>query len=175
MYSYDVLTHCDSCSEFKFCRLTQCADDICAFCPDCDKDAGDNAPTAIDAKFENAYPDMGIKQRRTVDLPPGKKEADEQEKGRGAKFRLFPLGRVVATPGALAAMTATAVDPASLLARHTVGDWGDISKTDWKENEDSLNKGFLLISSYRLPGGAKVWILTERDRSATTLLLPSEC
>ena len=87
---------------------------------------------------------------------------------------LFPMGRVVATPGVLDALAAAAVDPAALLARHVVGDWGDLAEEDWKENEFSLNRGFRLLSSYCLPDGGKVWIITEADRSATTLLLPSE-
>lgn len=87
---------------------------------------------------------------------------------------LFPRGRVVATPGVLDALAAAAVDPAVLLARHAVGDWGDLCEADRKENEFSLNRGFRLLSSYCLPDGGKVWIITEADRSATTLLLPSE-
>ena len=87
---------------------------------------------------------------------------------------LFPLGRVVATPGVLDALAAAAVSPAALLARHVVGDWGDLDEEDRRENELSLTKGFRLLSSYGLPDGGKVWIITEADRSATTLLLPSE-
>lgn len=87
---------------------------------------------------------------------------------------LFPLGKVVATPGALDALAAADVEPAALLARHAVGDWGDLSEVDRKENELSLNRGFLLLSSYRLPDGVKVWLITESDRSSTCLLLPSE-
>ena len=88
--------------------------------------------------------------------------------------QLFPPGRVVATPGVLEVLTAAGVDPATLLDRHIVGDWGDLGEEDWRENEFSLSRGFRLLSSYPLPDGQKVWIITEADRSATTLLLPSE-
>jgi len=88
--------------------------------------------------------------------------------------QLFPLGRVVATPGALEALTEAGVDPAKLLDRHVVGDWGELCEEDRQENEFSLNRGFRLLSSYPLPNGQKLWIITEADRSATTLLLPSE-
>ena len=87
---------------------------------------------------------------------------------------LFPLGRIVATPGALEALTAAAVHPTALLARHAVGDWGELCDEDRRENEFSLNRGLRLLSSYRLPTGATVWLITESDRSATTLLVPSE-
>lgn len=88
--------------------------------------------------------------------------------------QLFPLGRVVATPGVLEVLATAGVDPAMLLDRHVVGDWGELCDEDRRENEFSLNRGFRLLSSYPLPDGQKVWIITEADRSATTLLLPSE-
>jgi len=88
--------------------------------------------------------------------------------------QLFLLGRVVATPGALEALAEAGIDPATLLDRHGVGDWGELCEEDRQENEFSLNRGFRLLSSYPLPDGQKLWIITEADRSATTLLLPSE-
>lgn len=88
--------------------------------------------------------------------------------------QLFPLGRVVATPGALEALAEAGINPAALLDRHVVGDWGELCEEDRKENEFSLNRGFRLLSSYPLPESQKVWVITEADRSATTLLLPSE-
>ena len=169
MPNYDVLTHCDSCGEFKFCRLAGCADDICAFCPDCDQESQGDAAATVEATFENAYPEMKARRRGAISIPP-----NDEDLGLDARPSLFPMGQVVATPGALAALAAAAVELSVLLARHAVGDWGDVSAADWKENESSLNHGFLLISSYRLTGGAKVWIVTEADRTATTLLLPSE-
>ncbi len=88
--------------------------------------------------------------------------------------QLFPLGRVVATPAALEMLAEAGLDPAALLDRHVVGDWGELCEEDRQENEFSLNRGFRLLSSYFLPSGQKVWIITEADRSATTLLLPSD-
>ena len=87
---------------------------------------------------------------------------------------LFPLGRLVATPGALALLRRAGEDllPA-LLERHRSGDWGDVSPKDARENEVSVRYGFRVISSYRVAGG-RLWVITEPDRSATTFLLPEE-
>jgi streptogramin lyase len=87
---------------------------------------------------------------------------------------LFPLGRVVATPGALTALLAAAVDPANLLGRHVTGDWGELCQEDVRENEYSLKRGLRLLSSYPMPDGDRIWIITEANRSVTTLLVPSE-
>ncbi len=84
-----------------------------------------------------------------------------------------PLGQVVATPGALAALTAAGVSAASLLDRHGRGDWGEVGREDWKSNDWSVVNGERLLSSYMV-AGVVIWIITERDRSATTLLLPDE-
>ncbi len=87
---------------------------------------------------------------------------------------LFPLGRLVATPGALDLLRSAGEDllPA-LLERHQSGDWGEVPEEDARENEVSVRHGFRVLSSYRV-AGERLWIITERDRSATTLLLPSE-
>jgi hypothetical protein len=87
---------------------------------------------------------------------------------------LFALGQIVATPGALAALQEAGQDPSELLSRHVVGDWGDLSEEDRNENQFSLEKGLRLLSSYHTATGSKVWIITEADRSVTTLLLPEE-
>jgi hypothetical protein len=87
---------------------------------------------------------------------------------------LFDLGRVVATPGALEAMADTGDDPAVFLGRHVTGDWGDLDAEDKAENDYSLPRYLRLFSAYKLSDGRKVWLITEADRSATTLLLPSE-
>ena len=60
------------------------------------------------------------------------------------------------------------------LARHAIGDWGELEPTDVAENKYSLIHGFRLLSSYQTDAGEKLWIITEADRSATTLLLPDE-
>ena len=86
----------------------------------------------------------------------------------------FALGQTMATPGALVALEEAAVTPAHYLARHAAGDWGDLDPEDIRENEYGLKHNLRLLSAYILPTRAKIWIITERDRSATTILLPSE-
>ena len=88
--------------------------------------------------------------------------------------QLFPMGRIVATPGALEALAEAGKEPAELLDRHGAGFWGDLGEEDWKANEEALRRGWRLLSSYNIEGGVKVWIITEADRSATTILRPEE-
>ena len=87
---------------------------------------------------------------------------------------LFSLGQIVATPGALAALEKAGQSPAFFLDRHVRGDWGDLDPSDVAENEYSVAHGFRLLSSYTTVAGEKLWIITEADRSATTLLLPEK-
>jgi hypothetical protein len=87
---------------------------------------------------------------------------------------LFDLGRLVATAGALAALGKTGQNAVEFLARHVTGDWGELPVEDRAENHLSLQQGFRLLSSYRTSAGDKLWVITEADRSATTLLLPEE-
>lgn len=87
----------------------------------------------------------------------------------------FSLGQVVSTPGALKALMEEGCGAADLLTRHISGDWGDLSADDKQENELSLRESFRILSAYVLPRTrVKVWVITEADRSATTLLLPDE-
>jgi hypothetical protein len=86
----------------------------------------------------------------------------------------FPLGQVVATPGAIAALEHAGEQPLSFLRRHAHGEWGDLDADDVRENEFSLTHGYRLLSAYTLKDGTRIWIITEADRSATTILLPSE-
>ena len=86
----------------------------------------------------------------------------------------FRLGQIVATPGALRALQESGQDPVHLLARHVTGDWGELDEHDRRENELSVQHGLRLLSAYTLSTGTRIWIITEADRSATTLLLPSE-
>ena len=86
----------------------------------------------------------------------------------------FPLGQVVATPGSLVALAEAGQNPHEFVRRHAVGDWGDLDEEGRRENERSLEDGCRLLSAYHLRDGTKIWIITEADRSATTLLLPSE-
>jgi hypothetical protein len=87
---------------------------------------------------------------------------------------LFPLGQVVATPGALDALQEAGQHPLELLRRHQAGDWGDLSEEDKAENEFSVDKELRIFSAYILTTGVKIWVITEADRSYTTLLLPAE-
>jgi len=84
----------------------------------------------------------------------------------------FSLGRVVAT--AHAAHTIPPDEILKALSRHVRGDWGDVGKDDRKENEISLKEGFRLLSVYRTETGVKFWIITEADRSVTTVLMPED-
>jgi hypothetical protein len=86
----------------------------------------------------------------------------------------FPLGQIVATPGALAALQEAQDCFWPYLARHSQGDWGEVNAEDAAENELSLQEGFRLLSAYTIKSGVKIWVITERDRSATTILLPGE-
>ena len=85
----------------------------------------------------------------------------------------LPLGRVVATPGALRLLRDAREEPFGCLSRHASGDWGEVPPEDARENELALRFGRRLLSSYPV-GGGRVWIITEADRSVTTILLPSE-
>jgi hypothetical protein len=85
----------------------------------------------------------------------------------------LPLGRIVATLGALQILAEAGDDPLCYLARHASGDWGELDAHDRRENEHSLRHGWRVLSSYPV-GGRTVWIITEADRSLTTILLPEE-
>jgi hypothetical protein len=87
--------------------------------------------------------------------------------------RPFPLGRVVATPGALELLKEASEDPLYYLSRHCSGDWGEVNDYDRKENELSLKHSWRILSSYSV-GEKTIWIITEADRSMTTILLPEE-
>lgn len=98
------------------------------------------------------------------------KSAGHCDRRRGVRF---PVGRIYFTRGALdnpsvadAALTA--------LDRHAAGDWGEVCEDDRLSNEQALTDGGRLLSAYRAASGERFWIITERDRSATTVLLPDE-
>lgn len=86
---------------------------------------------------------------------------------------MFELGNVVATPGALALLNKAGIEASSLIGRHVQGDWGDLDDEDKETNAAALMGGERLLSSYITSAG-KVWIMTEWNRSVTTVLLPSE-
>lgn len=84
------------------------------------------------------------------------------------------LGQVVATAGAIGALQDAGMTAMPLLVRHASGDWGDLDDEDRQANDDAVRDGARVLSAYHLPTGVKLWIITEADRSVTTLLLPSE-
>jgi len=96
------------------------------------------------------------------------------DSGNISTSRKFALGQVVMTPGAAEAFAASGEDPLPFLARHQRGDWGTVSPEDVAENELSVAQGFRVLSAYTLNDGTRIWVLTEADRSATTILLPAE-
>lgn len=86
----------------------------------------------------------------------------------------FELGQIVATPAALEALNIAQQTPGEFLQRHLRGDWGIVDEHDRQENEDGAANGFRILSAYILSTGEKIWIITEADRSVTTILLPGE-
>lgn len=100
----------------------------------------------------------------------------------------FQLGRAVITRGADDILRRIHVSPLELLTRHACGDWGSVDEDDMAANERALVEGTRLLSVYVLSGSsehassliseqpvnATVWVITEADRSSTTLLLPEE-
>ena len=98
---------------------------------------------------------------------------------------LLPLGRLLVTPGALRILRGLAPDGADvatalgpLLARHAAGDWGDVDAEDWQANDRAVCEGARILSAFQLTTGdgapCRLWMVTEADRSATTVLLPDE-
>ncbi len=92
---------------------------------------------------------------------------------------LFKLGQVVSTPGAQQVLAGnddeiTAwFESMALLRRHQEGDWGNVPPEDAKANDQAVEIGERILSSYEV-NGERMWVITEWDRSVTTLLLPSE-
>jgi hypothetical protein len=85
----------------------------------------------------------------------------------------LPLGRIVATPGALKLLTEARDHPLDLLTRHATGDWGELCAFDRQQNDIALREGYRVLSSYPV-GSERVWVITEADRSVTTILLPED-
>ncbi len=90
------------------------------------------------------------------------------------KKGLFPLGQTVITPGALDALAKAEQHPGDFLTRHLAGDWGEICKEDAAANQEALETDLRLMSVYTTRNQTKLWIITEADRSVTTILLPEE-
>lgn len=93
---------------------------------------------------------------------------------------LFKLGRVVATPAALAALEQSGQSVWEFLTRHLAGDWGLVDAHDKAANEEALKDGARLLSAYRLKtNDVTIWLVTEAEddngnRAATTALLPDD-
>ena len=85
----------------------------------------------------------------------------------------FLLGQLVATPGALDTMNDHGINPLELLARHLTGDWGDLGASDKRENDLAVTKRLRILSAYG-QGDARLWVITEADRSSTCILRPDE-
>ena len=102
--------------------------------------------------------------------------ATHEPVARGARqqsLHLFPLGQVVATRGVVDHLMQHLIGPGSYLSRHARGDWGLVPVEDAKANDLALINGTRILSAYDI-AGERVWIITEADRSVTTLLFPRE-
>ena len=114
------------------------------------------------------------------DNSPQEPECEREERVIAVNKPLFRLGKVVATPGGLAALEKVGQSPWELLSRHIAGDWGVVNAEDAEANNKALRDGSRLLSAFLLKDGkTKVWIITEAmddqgNRTATTILLPSE-
>ncbi len=86
----------------------------------------------------------------------------------------FPLGQLVATPGALTALEEAGQSPSAFLMRHVLGDWGETCDDDQRLNDEALVNGSQILSAYRTLRNVRIWIITEADRSSTCILLPEE-
>lgn len=110
---------------------------------------------------------------------------NQKEKNFWLKFRrkleflneksvLFPLGQIFLMVGAKEALEESGENAFEFLSRHQTGDFGLVCKDDWKENEFSIKNGFRILSAYKTLNNIKVWVITEADRSSSTILLPEE-
>lgn len=86
----------------------------------------------------------------------------------------FQLGRVVATPGAIEALTAAQTSAWELLSKHVNTDFGEVDADDWQANLDAIKDGERILSAYTLKTGERLWVITEADRSSTCVLRPDE-
>jgi hypothetical protein len=86
----------------------------------------------------------------------------------------FPLGQMFMTPGAIEALEEAGQIPQEFIDRHAELEQGELSSEDYKENLFSVDKGLRIFSAYKTVQGVKLWVITEADRSSTTILLPSE-
>jgi hypothetical protein len=115
-----------------------------------------------------------VQVRETAGPGNGARAGRSSRDGSMRPAMLFRLGRLCATNGAIRTLTSAAADPIEYVARHLAGDWGDVDPADAAANDRALQSRERIISAYRLADGSKIWIITEADRNATTILLPSE-
>jgi hypothetical protein len=134
---------------------------------------------SIDAMIQDADIEQAIKTliAGAMKEPTTREELDAYELLRyDRRLReaapLFPSGRFLMTPGVMESVAQR--DMLRALGRHLNGDWGRVCREDWVENELSLREGFRLFSVYDAADGTRFWIITEANRIATTVLLPSE-
>lgn len=85
---------------------------------------------------------------------------------------VLDIGQLLVTPNALSQVAAK--EAMTALARHMRGDWGDVDEEDRQSNDEALREGLRILSAYHTAGGTKFWIITEADRSYTTILLPED-
>ncbi|GJH07719.1 hypothetical protein CBA19CS11_02795 [Caballeronia novacaledonica] len=86
----------------------------------------------------------------------------------------FRMSQPLVTPAARSVLEQAGISPTALLGRHLRGDWGELNITDIASNELALLIHRRLLSSQVIPGRGRVWIITEADRSVTTILLPED-
>ena len=87
----------------------------------------------------------------------------------GAKFT---MGKIAITKGAMRVLKVSELN--DMLHRHSIGDWGEVSQEDKFYNDRAVVNGEQLMSAHHIGGGQRIWIITEKDRSTTKVLLPSE-
>ena len=111
-----------------------------------------------------------------MDGPTGHPSKDiEQEKDVIAvKTPLFRLGKIVATPGAIVALTEAQTSAWELLSRHVSGDFGEVDAEDWQANLDAIKDDARILSAFTLKTGERLWVITEADRSSSCILRPDE-
>jgi hypothetical protein len=130
----------------------------------------------FDAKNPNQKLKMKIENRNTVfQAMPEPENFSEASIAilLAVGMKAFNPGKLVCTP--LAMETFTRGFFSKCLCRHIVGDWGDLDAEDTQTNDEALNDGGRLLSSYTHPvSKERLWIITEHDRSATTVMLPME-
>ena len=86
----------------------------------------------------------------------------------------FELGQLITTPGAMRALSRNGTSADQYVKRHQGGDWGDLDSYDVEANECAVTQDLTITSAYPLADGTRLWIITEADRSVTTILLPEE-